>query len=719
MPGATVVQRWPNASAALSYLALSLVFLAPLSLNPLDRVAYVGDSISFIYFPIENVSRLFADPAHLAEAPVAFPHPSAALFEALRLGFGLFMAPASWLTGNPVLAANTATVLVYLANAMAARWMGATLGVSPLGAWFSGALFAFHTYSVNEQPRPHILFHALLPVAVVHLVKLLRGGPHRHAWVIGATLAVQSFFENYVVVFGLVLLTATYALFLLSAPRDTLRRTPALVLPALVCALAALPMLFAYSSMDRIYDYSREAPASMDAAHYWATPATNILYGGMGAAVRRQQMGPHFIGFATAGLIVAALATARRGPERAHSLLPARTWVPAAFLLMLLFVLLSLGREVIVSGIDIGPGPFGFLYDRVPVFQVTRIPERYSILAMLFAALLAGRALTVLRISPWARIALVTFGLGEHAMRFPSDHVLPPFRDYPAVYHWLKDAREVRAIAEVPIHGENLVRFESLDMYFGMLHEKPIISGYLSFEPLLTRILRQVARDAPAAEALEALKRVGVDTLVVHEGRGGGAETMRLALSARDRGDLRLLAEFPPQAGTLEPGRDTVFSILRPPSAPAPLAQGQRLHGPAWRWVASEGLPELAGDGEPGTRWVIDHPLTGGEFLQVNFRGEAVRVQGLVLPLTRKDCLPSDFIVEGRDTTGVWTEVARYLPGHRLQLIESLLKSPGRAELGFDLGGLALTGIRLRAAPGATSFDGWRVSELEVRRTGP
>lgn len=715
----TVANRWPHTVAALSYLALSVVFLAPLSLNPLSRVAYVGDSISFIYFPIENVSRLFSDPAHLADAPVAFPHPSAALFEALRLGFGLFMAPVSWLTGNPVLAANAATLLVYVANGMAARWMSATLGGSPLGAWFSGALFAFHTYSVNEQPRPHVLFHALLPVAVVHLVKLLRGGPRRNAWAIGLTLAVQSFFENYVVVFGLVLLSATYALFLLFAPRDTLRRTPALVLPALACALVALPMLLAYSRMDRIYDYSREAPASMDAAHYWATPATNILYGRMGGAVRRQQMGPHFIGFATVGLIVFALATARRAAEPAHSLLPARTWVPAAFALMLLFVLLSLGRQVVISGIDIGPGPFGLLYDRVPVFQVTRIPERYSLLAMLFAALLAGRALTVLRISPWASIALVAFGLGEHATRFPSDHVLPPFRDYPPVYHWLKDAREVRAIAEVPIHGENLVRFESLDMYFGMLHEKPIVSGYLSFEPLLTHILRQVAHEAPAPEALEALKRAGVDTLVVHEGRGGGAETMRLALSARDRGDLRLLAEFPPQIGALEPGRDAVLSILRPPSAPAPFPEGQRFHNAAWRWVASEGLPELAGDGEPGTRWAIDHPLIGGEFLQVNFRGEAVRVQGVVLPLTRKDCLPSDFIVEGRDTAGTWNEVARYLPGHRLQLIESLLKSPGGAELGFDLGGRPLTGIRLRAAPGATSFDGWRVSELQVRRAAP
>ena len=165
---------------------------------------------------------------------------------------------------------------------MSGRCISASFGASPLGAWFAGALFAFQTYSVNEQPRPHVLFHALLPVALVHLIRLLQGGPRRHAWIIGVTLAIQSFFENYVVVFALVLLSLTYVLFLLFAPRDTLRRTGALILPAILCALVALPMLLAYSKMDRIYDYS----------HYYVhhfVPKTKI-----GKRVREHHMRHHF-----------------------------------------------------------------------------------------------------------------------------------------------------------------------------------------------------------------------------------------------------------------------------------------------------------------------------------------------------------------------------------------------------------------------------------------
>ena len=57
MRSPTLVERWPNAWAMLSYRALSLVFLGPLSLDPLNRVRDLGESIAFCHIPIENVSR--------------------------------------------------------------------------------------------------------------------------------------------------------------------------------------------------------------------------------------------------------------------------------------------------------------------------------------------------------------------------------------------------------------------------------------------------------------------------------------------------------------------------------------------------------------------------------------------------------------------------------------------------------------------------------------
>jgi hypothetical protein len=60
-------------------------------------------------------------------------------------------------------------------------------------------------------------------------------------------------------------------------------------------------------------------------------------------------------------------------------------------------------------------------------------------------------------------------------------------------------------------------------------------------------------------------------------------------------------------------------------------------------------------------------------------------------------------------------DVARLDEAHVLQLVDQLLRDPGKARLGFDLGGRELQGVRLMVGEDATSFDGWWLSEVEVR----
>ena len=49
-----------------------------------------------------------------------------------------------------------------------------------------------------------------------------------------------------------------------------------------------------------------------------------------------------------------------------------------------------------------------------------------------------------------------------------------------------------------------------------------------------------------------------------------------------------------------------------------------------------------------------------------------------------------------------------------LQLVDVLLADPRRAALGFDLGGVELTGLRLLVDETGTSPDGWSLPEVEV-----
>src|SRR5678815_4153524 len=181
-------------------------------------------------------------------------------------------------------------------------------------------------------------------------------------------------------------------------------------------------------------------PRGIDLQHYFTTPPGNLIYGQMGAPHRLQQRGPHFVGFVTLGLALLAVAAwaVRRAPADAggpEALLADRVWVPAAAALALLFVALSLGREVYVWGTYVMPGPYRLLH-ALPGFRFIRIPERLAFMAMLFVALLAGRGLALLIARGWARAALAVAALAsiEHLALLTSTVRLPVGRERPAVY---------------------------------------------------------------------------------------------------------------------------------------------------------------------------------------------------------------------------------------------------------------------------------------------
>jgi hypothetical protein len=423
------------------------------------------------------------------------------------------------------------------------------------------------------------------------------------------------------------------------------------------------------------------------------------------------------VGFVSMALALLALALYRRMPRAEGAVVPARTWVPAAAAMAALLVTLSLGREVVVWGHDLGPGPYRLLHLAVPGFQYIRIPERLGLLAMLFVALLVGQALTFLRVCRLgvAAAALAVIVPLEHLSPLPLTERIPVWGDVPAVYGWL-GRDQARAVAEVPIHGEGLIRKETLEEYFSTYHFKPIVHGYVSYPPLLSVLLRRAAAEFPAEWSLQALQRVGVDTVVVHHGRGGGPGLEEAVARGVTAGRLVSVARFSgPSAHVYEGTADEVVRLAPVPREnAAPLPGGRRVRDAGWRYTAKTGDPRAAGDGDRATAWTVPGELRGDEVLEVVF-DRSLKLAGVVLPLRRDSAFPTVLRIEGLSVEGEWSRLGRLDGPHVLQLVDQLLVHPGEASLGFDLTGREATGVRLLMAEGARGFDGWVIPELEVR----
>jgi hypothetical protein len=702
--------------AALLYAALFLASLYPQSLRPWDTVAYIGDSLDTVYFMAWNGHQIVRDPLHLFDANVLYPHPAAMTLAGHRILPGILAAPLIAVTGNPILAYNVVLALAYLLAALAGRRLAALLGIDPIGAWTAGALYAFNTYQVNEAPRADLLFHGFTALALGELMIFLETGQLRRTWHAAGLMLLQGLASTYLLLYGALVLTLVTAGALLARPRLFAPRVARMLPAAAAAAVLFLPVVIPHLRSARTYGFARDAPEGVDLKHYVSTLPTNLLYGEIFGPVRPQQKGPHFVGFLSLALALLAVLTHRRMAGVPGALAPPRTWVPAAAALAALLVALSLGREAVVFGRDLGPGPYRLLH-LAPGFQYIRIPERLGLLAMLFLALLVGQALTFLRAAapPVAVAALALAVPLEHLSPLPLTERIPVWDEVPAVYRWL--ARDgARAVAEVPIHGEGLIRKETLEEYFSTYHFKPIIHGYVSYPPLLSVLLRRAAAEFPSESSVQSLQRVGVDTVVVHHGRGRARGLEDDVAAAVATGRLVSVARFSgPSAHAYEGTADEVVRIVPVPrEEAAPLPGGVRVMDPGWRYSATAGEARAAGDGDMSTAWTVPGELRGDEVLEVAF-GRRLKLAGVVLPLRRDSAFPTVLRIEGLGGDGQWGRLARLDGPHVLQLVDQLLVHPGGASLGFDLRDREAMGVRLLMADGARGFDGWVIPELEVR----
>ena len=714
-PHAPTVQAQPRAAWSLAlYLLLAVAALHPQSLRPADTIGYVGDSLACVYLVGWYAHQAITDPLSPFDQNILHPTPRPGALAEHQLLPSLLVAPVVWATGNAVLAYNVAVLLGSLLAAFAARALALRLALSPWAAWVAGALYAFHTYQVNEAPRLQILFHGFLPLALLHLLALLRTGATRHAWWTAGLLLLQGLACNYHLLYGALLVALLSAVALLLAPRVTGPRVLRLALPGAVAALAFLPVAWPYVQAARAHGFDRDVPAGVDLGHYVSTPATNLVYGAIGMPVRVQQQGPHFVGFVTLALALLALGGLARAEEADGGWFGPRQWVPASALLALLLVALSLGRDVLVFGREIGPGPYRLLHHFVPGFSFIRIPERLALPALLFLALLAGRGLDLLwrRAAPAAALIVGLAAPVEHLGAVALTERVPVGGARPEVYRFLA-AEPVRALAELPVHGESLVRKETLEEYFSLVHRHPIIHGYVSYPPLVSALLRHLAARAPEAAALSGLARAGVDTLVVHAGRAPDLDA-RVA-QAVGAGLLARRARFAGDAARVYEGTaDEVYRIVSPPVvAAATFPAGPFAERAGWSYRAKAGEPEHAGDGRRATVWRVARALRGDEFFEATFP-RAVCASGVVLELRRDSAFPTRFKVAGRLAGGEWVPVAFYEATHERQLLERLLASPREPALGFAFAPRALTGVRLMVEPGGESAGGWSIPEVQV-----
>lgn len=724
----------------LTYAVLALAFLTPQSLAPSSRIAYVGDSLESVAIVGFVGRQIASDPAHVFDAGFLHPQPQALTLTDHRLLPSVAVAPVLWLTGNPVLAYNVALLFAFLLSAFGGRSLALSLGLDRMPAGFVGALFAFHTYAINEAPRLNIVSHGFVAFALGALVEWIRTGENSARFRFAMFLLLQGYCANYHLLYGVLLSSLVIVVWGAARPRLVGPRLPGLVLPGAIAVVLFLPVLVPYLKTMSSLELVRSRPRGIDLLHYFSTSPSNWIWGAIGPPARLQQQGPHFVGFLALGLALAGVFVScrRKSPADRH-----RGFVLITAALVAILVVLSLGDRLVVAGRDLGPGPYGLLYDYAPGFKLVRIPERLGLFVMLGIGLLGAVALERIAARGLGQVAfaLATLAILEHLSPLTVVTDMPRPSELAPVYKWLA-AQPPEPVAEVPVRGEALIRQETIEMFFATYHRQREPLGYTAYPTLLSKVVRRALLEFPSDACLAVLEKIGIHRTIVHEGReiapdlrnqifnfgpldrerrfAEGVAAAGLDVSANSdvaerSGRLVREVRFGPwKAGDLSEAGERVYRFEHAPAVvAAPRPRGALVPTSRMTLRTKEGDPALAFDGRMETSYVLARPLRGDEFIEARF-DRPIPVTGVELALRHESAWPTRFRIAVLNLDGQWVEASQWDGPHMVQLVDGLLKDPRVGTIGFVLNGAPIRGVSLLPQTGGTSAAGWSLPEFRI-----
>jgi len=139
------------------------------------------DSLENSYIFSWDAHALLHQPLHLFDANIFYPERLTLAYSENVLGLAVFVAPLYWLTHNPILIVNVATIALYTVGGYTTYLLVRELGASRGPAVVAGVAFMAAPYRVLVVQHLTVLATHLMPLAFLLLLRIEREGRGAHA----------------------------------------------------------------------------------------------------------------------------------------------------------------------------------------------------------------------------------------------------------------------------------------------------------------------------------------------------------------------------------------------------------------------------------------------------------------------------------------------------------------------------------------------------------
>jgi len=456
--------------AAAAALTACLTYPIAFNMGHVGRVDN-GDG-QFSIWNVAWVARtLVADPRHIFDANIFYPHTGTLAYSEANLAAGALAVPVYWATRNPYAAHNSAVLLAFLLTAVGTYYLVRHLARDRRGAAVAAIGFAFCPFVFAHLPHIQLLMTAGLPFTMLVFHRLIERPSVGRGATLGAVMAVAALGCGYYGVFAI--LMVGFGVLVVMTMRGVWTSGAlwlGLIVGAVVAVALVAPAFLPYRELQRQEGFGRSLDDSLRYSANWSAYLASSAH----AHVWMLEYLPRwneaaFPGFVVSIFGVAGLWVARR-VQRGE------------------VVIIYGGLAALAFWASFGPaaGLYSVFYSTLPMFAWLRAPSRFGVVVCFALSVLAGVAIsTLLRgMRDGRRAGLAAAGLAAVAaaelmvpLRMP---VVPPVEN---VYRMLA-ASPRGPVIEMPFYYPEVGLFQHAKyMLASTSHWMPLVNGYSDFIP--------------------------------------------------------------------------------------------------------------------------------------------------------------------------------------------------------------------------------------------
>jgi len=497
--------RWREHLGVLAAAAVVTALLTyPVSRHPRTTARIDSSDGQFSIWNVSWVARtIVADPIHVFDANIFYPHRGTLLYSEANLVAGILAAPVYWTSRNPYFAHNSVLMLSFFLCAVGMYWLVFHLTGNRWGSAVAAISFAFCPYLYAHTTHIQLLMTPGIPFSMLAFHRLADRPTNRRAAVLGLAMALTVYSCAYYGVF--IVLMVGFAVLLVAALRRQWKDTAywsSMLVAGGVSAALVLPLFLPYALRERSGGFTRTLrEAQRYAANWYAYAASSAWAHFWLPYLHNRWTDAAFPGVVATAFGVGRLVTAHRLRGRAAEI-----------------VILYGSITIAAFWISLGPsaGLYSLLYWLMPGFSLMRAPVRFALIVAFGLAVLAGLAVQALMSRARVPLAvggvLVALTLAEHYYWFSFRPVPPPSPAYDVL------ARQAPApVIEMPFFEQPpFFPRHSFYMLMSTRHWMPLVNGYSDYTPPDFQETAVALAPFPFPRAFARAKELGVRYAMFH-----------------------------------------------------------------------------------------------------------------------------------------------------------------------------------------------------------